>query len=138
MKSKKFPDTPLNTISHDGIANLSADRDPEAGSTEAGPIEGNDYKMRAVLITPAGLYHDKLAPLADAQVLAKAAVRLVVRCRTGSLATLAASRLRGSIHGCQRRAGLGGTCTVSLFRPFWRRRFSTCWPPGVAIRARNP
>lgn len=37
-----------------------------------------------------------------------------------------------------RRARLGGTVTVSLFRPLALRLFSTLRPPGVAIRVRKP
>ena len=37
-----------------------------------------------------------------------------------------------------RRARLGGTLTVSFFRPLARRRLSTLRPPGVCMRARKP
>jgi hypothetical protein len=37
-----------------------------------------------------------------------------------------------------RREDLAGLHTVSLFRPFRRRRFRTSWPSCVLIRLRNP
>jgi hypothetical protein len=76
--------------------------------------------MGAIDLFPPTGQAEKLWPLSQADLLWKAGLPL------------------DNILRSYRRARLGGTLTVSLFRPLALRLFSTLRPPGVSIRARKP
>ena len=105
VQAKELSDATLYMISGDGVSDLAANCNSDSCPLEARPIQRDYDKMSTVPIAPAGLCHEKLAPLADAQLFAKAITGRMVRCRTRPLKTWAARPLRGSSHSDQRRAG---------------------------------
>ena len=91
---------------------------PAGGNAEArDPIVTSlrdDHKTGTRPAAADPLQAEKLGALADAMCLRE---------------SLVVARLQGCF---------GGMLTVSRLRPLARRRFSTCRPAGVAMRARNP
>lgn len=113
-RAEHFSHQALDAISFDGVPDASADRDADA--PERTRTRGAQYDEVLRVLAPArALYAQKVVTLPQPRALREARRR--ARCHPGCF---------------------GGTDAVSRFRPFARRRFSTCRPPGVAIRARNP
>jgi hypothetical protein len=115
MVSEEFTDQSFDPISHHGTAHFPAGGNANARAA-APPRFGNDDKVFSCSATT-----DLLKPnVLDAFASAPSSWQPLVKWPRTQ-------------RGC-----FGGMLTVSRFRPLARRRFSTCRPPGVAIRARKP
>ena len=117
MAAEEFPYQTADAIARRCATDLAAGGDPEARRWLLS-LAGNHDEVRNGLPPSLALERQELVSLAQ-PVLRRKALR--------------AAPARRSQFGC-----LGGIETVRRLRPLARRRFRTCFPPGVAIRARKP
>jgi hypothetical protein len=116
VTTEKLPDQTLHPVTQHRSSNAAARRDAEPRGP-ARPGRSDHHEPHPGVAAPNPLQGKKFSALADAPCPWQPLVNNGRRCQRGCL---------------------GGMLTVNRLRPLARRRFNTCRPPGLLMRARNP